>query len=589
LTYQVASGALVGSDVLAGSLTRAPGENVGTYAISSTLANANYDVTFVPANLTIGNATQTITFGSLSPVTYAVGATLNLAATTTSGLEVSYASSNPAVATISGSTVNIVGAGTTVITASQAGNGNYNAATSADQTLTVGKASQADVFGTLALATITFGNTTTVTASGGTGTGLYEFRQNGGTGSVSFTGTGVSRTITPTVVGTAVIEVRRVADTNYNDSSWFAAGTLTMNPAAPSGLAYANINGTVGTAISNVTPAVTGSGITYSIDPALPSGLLLNPTSGVISGTPSVAAASAIYTVTATNAGGNTSTTLTVAVLPVVPSDLSYANINGTVGTAITNVNPTVTGTVDSYSISPALPAGLVLNTGTGVISGTPSAAAASDTYTVTATNAGGYASTTLTIVVGYAVGPVAVADSLTKPADNEPYMIPVSQLLANDYRITSTSGATATGGLTVSAVTSGSGNTANLAGEYIQFTPSSESTDTFTYTVTDGTKTATATVTITTETQAPSFTLQIVKVGTATFAGGNTTVTHDFIGVPGQTYLIEYTTNLSGAWTSAGNQSTGPKGSFSVIFTKTGNVVADWNAHMYFRARLVR
>jgi hypothetical protein len=219
-----------------------------------------------------------------------------------------------------------------------------------------------------------------------------------------------------------------------------------------------------------------------------------------------------------------------------------------------------------------------------------PSATAptAAGFYTVTATSAdGNYLGSTS---VNFSVtGPVALGDALTKSGSNQPLLIPISDLLPNDFRITNTSGATATGGLTVSAVTSGSGNTANLAGAYIQFTPSSESTDTFTYTVTDGTKTATATVTITTETQAPSFTLQIVKVGTATFAGGNTTVTHDFIGVPGQTYLIEYTTNLSGAWTSAGNQNTGATGSFSLNITKSGDVAADWNAHMFFRARLVR
>jgi hypothetical protein len=167
--------------------------------------------------------------------------------------------------------------------------------------------------------------------------------------------------------------------------------------------------------------------------------------------------------------------------------------------------------------------------------------------------------------------------------------MIPVSQLLANDYRITNSSGATVTTGLTVTAVTSGLGNTAVLSGVSIQFTPSNGSTDTFTYTVTDGTKTATATVTITTETRAPAFTLQIVKVGTAIFAGGNTTVRHDFIAVPNQTYLVEYATDLNGAWTSAGNQSTGTTGSFSVNFTTSGNVAADWNAHMFFRASLVR
>jgi len=273
------------------------------------------------------------------------------------------------------------------------------------------------------------------------------------------------------------------------------------------------------------------------------------------------------------------------------PTGLSYSSssINGTVGTAIADLTPAVTGSGITYSIDPALPLGLLLNPTTGVISGTPSVTAVSDIYTVTATNAGGYASTTLTIGVGYVVGPVAVGDALTKSGSNQPFLIPISDLLDNDYRITNTSGATASGGLTVSAVTSGSGNTATLAGVFIQFTPSSASTDTFTYTVSDGAKTATATVTITTETEAPGFTLQMVKVGTATLVGGNTTVTHDFIGVPGQTYLIEYRTNLGGSWTSAGNQNTGATGSFSVTFTKSGDVAADWNAHMFFRARLVR
>lgn len=91
--------------------------------------------------------------------------------------------------------------------------------------------------------------------------------------------------------------------------------------AAPSGLSYANIDGTVGTDIGNVNPTVTGGTPTgYSISPALPAGLLFNMTTGVISGTPSVAATSATYTVTATNEGGSTTGTVTVAVIPAAPS-----------------------------------------------------------------------------------------------------------------------------------------------------------------------------------------------------------------------------------------------------------------------------
>ena len=79
---------------------------------------------------------QTITFGALSAVTYG-DATFDLAATASSTLAVSYVSSNTGVATVSGSTVTIVGAGSTNITASQTGNGTYNAAANVIQALTV--------------------------------------------------------------------------------------------------------------------------------------------------------------------------------------------------------------------------------------------------------------------------------------------------------------------------------------------------------------------------------------------------------------------------------------------------------------------
>ena len=205
--------------------------------------------------------------------------------------------------------------------------------------------------------------------------------------------------------------------------------------------------------------------------------------------------------------------------------------------------------------------------------------------YTVSATATGNYSGSNTADY--FVAGPVAVDDpTRTKSAGNTAQLIPISELLANDRRITST-GTVESTGLTVTGVTNGSGNTATLAGAFIQFTPSSAATDTFTYTVTYEGKTATATVTVTTETEAPAFPLQIVKVGTAAFAGGNTTVTHDFIGVPNQTYLVEYKGDLAEAsWTSAGAQSTGSTGSFSVTFTKAGDHTTDWNGSMFFQAR---
>ena len=55
------------------------------------------------------------------------------------------------------------------------------------------------------------------------------------------------------------------------------------------------------------------------------------------------------------------------------PSALSYAaQASYNVGAPITPLDPTVTGTVTSYGVTPALPAGLSLDTTTGRISGTP-------------------------------------------------------------------------------------------------------------------------------------------------------------------------------------------------------------------------
>ena len=128
---------------------------------------------------------------------------------------------------------------------------------------------------------------------------------------------------------------------------------LISSVVAPSGLSYANINGTEGTAISNVIPTVTGTVASYSIEPTLPAGLSIDPTTGVISGTPTATAASAIYTVRATNEGGNTSATLTVVVRSTysswlgagTPSDAAFLDyVFGAVtpGTLDPSLKPTV-------------------------------------------------------------------------------------------------------------------------------------------------------------------------------------------------------------------------------------------------------
>jgi hypothetical protein len=112
------------------------------------------------------------------------------------------------------------------------------------------------------------------------------------------------------------------AANNASNQTYVTALRNSAGPIAPSSLSYtpSSISGTVGVAISSLTPTVTGTVDTYSVSPALPSGLSINASSGVISGTPTAIAASASYTVTASNSGGSTTATVTVAVAKGTPS-----------------------------------------------------------------------------------------------------------------------------------------------------------------------------------------------------------------------------------------------------------------------------
>jgi len=112
---------------------------VGSANISvSQAGNDNYSAaTTVTQALTVNKANQTITFSALANKATTDAPFALTATTTATGLTVSYTSSNPAVATVSGNMVTLVGVGTTTITASQVGNSNYNAATDVTQSLFV--------------------------------------------------------------------------------------------------------------------------------------------------------------------------------------------------------------------------------------------------------------------------------------------------------------------------------------------------------------------------------------------------------------------------------------------------------------------
>lgn len=190
-------------------------------------------------------------------------------------------------------------------------------------------------------------------------------------------------------------------------------GCGSSGPSAPANLAYpvAAIHGTIGQAISPDTPTISGAVNSYSISPNLPAGLAINASSGVISGTPSAASAQASYTVSAQNSAGSTTATLQVTVTVAAPANLSYpqAAIAATAGLPILPDIPVVTGMQLSFSISPALPAGLSLDAATGRISGSAAGAAAQTAFTVTAQNPGG--ATTATVNISVMAAPNTLLD----------------------------------------------------------------------------------------------------------------------------------------------------------------------------------
>ncbi|NDC19624.1 MAG: hypothetical protein EBZ87_05080, partial [Microbacteriaceae bacterium] len=154
-------------------------------------------------------------------------------------------------------------------------------------------------------------------------------------------------------------------------------------------------------AISGYTINTSGGRVTeYSVSPELPTGLSLDTTTGLISGSVVVDQAPTTYTITGTNVAGSDSHTFALAIYSAPSFTMSSQTLIGSVRSSIVGYTLSQSGgTPTSYSVSPALPIGLVLN-GSGLILGSPFTTQASRSYTLTATNVAGSYQSTFTIEV---------------------------------------------------------------------------------------------------------------------------------------------------------------------------------------------
>lgn len=142
----------------------------------------------------------------------------------------------------------------------------------------------------------------------------------------------------------------------------------------------------------------------------LPSGLLVNSSTGIISGMPQVAG-TINSPISATNPGGTGNAVLVFTIQPPPPVINSPLTAGGFVGAPF-SYQIGATNNPASYGAT-GLPPGLGVNSSTGIISGTPSATGTTNS-SITATNGGGTGSATLQVAIQTQPPPPVITSPLT-------------------------------------------------------------------------------------------------------------------------------------------------------------------------------
>jgi hypothetical protein len=259
------------SSTTASSSCSDTGVTLGTYTYVAVAVFRTWTATSDASDpVTVGQASQTITFTS-SPVSPTFGGTYSVSATGgASGNPVTFGSDTPGVCTVSGSTVTFAHAGTCTVNADQAGSTYYAAAPRAQQTFTVAKAAQ----------TITYTSTAPGAAAVG-GTGYTPTATGGGSGnpvtfSIDATTTGVCSisggVVTYQHVGTCTVDANQAGDGDHLPATQvqqsYAVGqgsqAITFTSTAPA-------NAKVGGSTYTVTATGGASGNTVAFSSATPS------------------------------------------------------------------------------------------------------------------------------------------------------------------------------------------------------------------------------------------------------------------------------------------------------------------------------
>ena len=210
---------------------------------------------------------------------------------------------------------------------------------------------------------------------------------------------------TPTVAGTFNFTVRVTDASNQT-----ATRAVTIVIAAAPSLAFTPAGGQVGVAYSQQ-PVLTGGTAPFAWTVsagALPGGLTLNASTGLVSGTPTAAGGFSV-TVRATDALSQFATAAVTITIVASPTFVAGAPPAGQVGVAYTTTFQVTGGTAPIVlSVSAgSVPPGLTFVAATGVLSGTPTTVGSSS-FTVSGTDANGQTATKpVTLVI--AAGPLVI------------------------------------------------------------------------------------------------------------------------------------------------------------------------------------
>jgi DNA-binding beta-propeller fold protein YncE len=312
----------------AAAVTSASVLGAGSYTLTATFTptdTTTYKTVSATATLTVNQASQAISFTPpASPVTYGVSPITLAASGGSSGGAVTFSVTGPA--TLSGNTLTITGAGTVTVTASQAGNTNYTAATSVTATLTVNQASQTISF-TPPASPVTYGvSPITLAASGGSSGNAVTFSV---TGPATLSGS----TLTITGAGTVEVTASQAGNTNYTAAT-SVTQTIVITHASASVSLVASANPILVTnAVTFTATVASGAGTPTGSVSFIDGTTLLGAvalSSGVASYTTSSLSA-ATHSITAVYSGNSNSVSVTSSALAELVQDYSLS-ISGSPG-----------------------------------------------------------------------------------------------------------------------------------------------------------------------------------------------------------------------------------------------------------------